>query len=256
MVIPATPAEPRVCRLLSYDITARAHHTGLLEGYQSVLLCATVTFRDLLGRQLFARAFRTSAAAGGAWWLGARIDVSGNYNLRIQSILRRVGNAPNVYNPNTRLPTEREPQSESQRARARARERESESERARARARARERDSLTFTGGRVKAKLTHSPSPLLPFEPQVLLQQLEGDNPHLTQVLQGFPDAPEGIFSCNHHYQLACRNFSDTVLSDTPTAAGGPDFPDELVIRVGRCKLHVSNPVLKAPIVSALEAII
>ena len=64
------------------------------------------------------------------------------------------------------------------------------------------------------------------------------------------------IFSINYHYQLACRNFSDTVPSNTPAAAGGPNFPDELVIRVGRCKLHVLNPVLKAPIVSALEAII
>ena len=85
MVIPATPAEPRVCRLLSCDIAALAHHTALPEGSQSVMLCATVTFRDVVGRKLFARAFRTSAAAGGAWWLGARIDVSGVGNQHIRA---------------------------------------------------------------------------------------------------------------------------------------------------------------------------
>ena len=85
------------------------------------MLCATVTFCDVVGRQLFARAVRTSSAAVGVWWLGVRIDVSGVGIQHIRDVLRQVGNAPYV----TQTPAF--PQSESERARER------ESERARAR---------------------------------------------------------------------------------------------------------------------------
>jgi hypothetical protein len=101
MAVPAPPAEPRIRRLLTCDIAALAHHTGLPEGYRSVMLCATVSFHNVVGRQLFGRALRTSAAAGGAWWLGARIDVSEVGNEHIRDVLRQVGNAPIVSNPDT-----------------------------------------------------------------------------------------------------------------------------------------------------------
>jgi hypothetical protein len=65
-----------------------------------------------------------------------------------------------------------------------------------------------------------------------LLRELLRERPGLAQVLED-PAVPASgkIFSINYHYQLACRNFSDTVPSNTPPAAGGPNFPEELVIR-------------------------
>jgi len=107
------------------------------------MLCATVTFCDVVGRQLFARAVRTSSAAVGVWWLGVRIDVSGVGIQHIRDVLRQVGNAPYV----TQTPAF--PQSESERASESQRARERESERAREREseRAREREARRGAGG-------------------------------------------------------------------------------------------------------------